>query len=112
MVGRKGGGELNAQGACSTEQTDQQTASNGQQANEHKSVGNKAEADAHTRTGKSPWNVLQMVAALLLLKALAACGAGNGAVLLQPGLKSLVMRLILEKRTIIVLCLLLKCLKT
>lgn len=39
-----------------------------------------------------------MIAALLLLKALAASGAGNGAVLLQPGLESLVMRLILHKQ--------------
>jgi len=82
-----------------------------QRANEHKSVGNKAEADWHRTTGKSRWNVLQMVAALLLLKALATCGAGNGAVLFQPGLESLVVRLILEKQTIIVLCLRLKCLK-
>ncbi len=41
-----------------------------------------------------------MVAALLLLEALATCGAGNGAVLLQPGLESLVMRLILHRRNI------------
>ena len=68
-----------------------------QRANEHKSAGNRGEADGHRRTGKSPWNVLQMIAALLFLKALAACGAGDGAVFLQPGLKSLVMRLILHK---------------
>lgn len=78
-----------------------------QRANEHKSVGNRAEPNGHRRTGKSPRTVLQMVAALLLLKALTTCGAGNGAVLLQPGLKSLVMRLILHKRNMYLLYLIL-----
>ena len=41
-----------------------------------------------------------MVAALLLLKALPASGAGNGAVLLQPGLEGLVVRLILHQQDI------------
>lgn len=41
-------------------------------------------------------NTLQVVAALLLLQALAAGWAGNGAVLLQPRLKLLVMWFILQ----------------
>lgn len=54
-------------------------------------------AGDHTQSGcERAGDILQVVAALLLLKALTAGGAGNGAVLLQPSLEGLVMWLILQ----------------
>lgn len=47
------------------------------------------------------YNLLQVVTALLLLKALAAGGAGNGAVLFQPCLKLFVMRFVLQEASVV-----------